>query len=40
MTPYIVISIVALGMLAAIPVVMYWDRQQRIRERERTRRSH
>jgi hypothetical protein len=35
MTPYIVVTIVAVGMLAAIPLVLHWERQ----DRERKRRS-
>lgn len=31
MTPYIVITVVALGMLGTIPLVRYWDRRQRER---------
>jgi|AntDeeMetagen681_2_1112603.scaffolds.fasta_scaffold01005_1 hypothetical protein len=29
MTPYIVITIAAVGMLALIPIVRHWDRKQR-----------
>lgn len=36
MTPYLVITVVALGMLGAIPLVLHWER----RERERRRRQH
>jgi hypothetical protein len=32
MTPYIIVTIVAVGMLAAIPLVLYWERQDRKRK--------
>lgn len=36
MTPYIVISIIAIGMLGvAMPLALHWDRQQRKHEKRR-----
>lgn len=35
MTPYIVITIAAVGMLAALPLVRHWERQQRKHEKRR-----
>jgi|GEM_PF-2098361 len=36
MTPYIIITVGALGLLGAIPLVLHWER----RKRERRRRQH
>lgn len=38
MTPYIVISIIAVGMLGvAMPLALHWDRQQKNRRRKHSR---